>query len=393
MRVNVANTNRHPLSAILGTRWTIPRSKSFVHLSRPQPPALRRSCSATYDHFHAHDYSPPFPPPPPPSRSPTTGKSIPQKFKVSVRTEVESVKPTSFCPSNTDPLVPSLLGIRPEPPDWPAKDEVMRDEISRKANSVDLPLSLRMLKKKKQSLKDDDGEEIRGGAVDLCAEKKAFASAVHAVGEIQRQALRMRGISEDEDMDGIIWKMQREMNSSFVWLFREVFSRTPSFMVNVMVLVTDFAAYSTGTLTGKVPIASNLMEMNRITGARKSLAQTATYPGILPREITIEEKEMKEEKEDIILDGKEMELWNSMVDKASRIQETELGGAKIDHGAVMQQQFVAPVSVEIEPDDDYVEYSRTDLLYRMGLAKDPHSPLLLSNYAQFLYLVSHDYDR
>lgn len=54
--------------------------------------------------------------------------------------------------------------------------------------------------------------------------------------------------------------------------------------------------------------------------------------------------------------------------------------------------FVAPVNVEVES-DDYVCYDRTDLNYQHAISTDPDNPLLLSNYAQFLYLVRHDHLR
>ncbi|XP_039048605.1 uncharacterized protein LOC120189379 [Hibiscus syriacus] len=37
--------------------------------------------------------------------------------------------------------------------------------------------------------------------------------------------------------------------------------------------------------------------------------------------------------------------------------------------------------------------TRRDLLYHIGLSQEPNNPLLLANYAQFLYLIVHDYDR
>lgn len=44
-------------------------------------------------------------------------------------------------------------------------------------------------------------------------------------------------------------------------------------------------------------------------------------------------------------------------------------------------------------DDDYGNYTRTELLYKIGLAQEPNNPMLLANYAQFPYLIYQDYDR
>ncbi|KAK9124456.1 hypothetical protein Sjap_014058 [Stephania japonica] len=56
--------------------------------------------------------------------------------------------------------------------------------------------------------------------------------------------------------------------------------------------------------------------------------------------------------------------------------------------------LVSPVTVEIESDQSYVdEYFKTEAMYLHAVAQDPYNALLLSNYAQFLYLVVHDHDR
>jgi len=85
----------------------------------------------------------------------------------------------------------------------------------------------------------------------------------------------------------------------------------------------------------------------------------------------------------------EGKLWNAMVEEASRM-EVSLRGEGLDRDAM--RRFVSPVMVRIEA-DDYAEYLRTELVYQTGLSQDPKNSLLLSNYAQFLYLVAHDYDR
>ncbi|KAJ7534804.1 hypothetical protein O6H91_12G004100 [Diphasiastrum complanatum] len=54
--------------------------------------------------------------------------------------------------------------------------------------------------------------------------------------------------------------------------------------------------------------------------------------------------------------------------------------------------FVAPVTANLES-DRYECYDRTDLTYQHALSLDCENPLLLANYAQFLYVVRHDHDR
>ncbi|KAJ0101398.1 hypothetical protein Patl1_06556 [Pistacia atlantica] len=85
----------------------------------------------------------------------------------------------------------------------------------------------------------------------------------------------------------------------------------------------------------------------------------------------------------------EVELWNSMVEEASRMQE-ESSLEVLNTGT--KKLFVTPITVKLEP-EDYVDYFRTDLLYQMGVAEEPNNSLLLTNYAQLLHLVAQDYDR
>lgn len=90
----------------------------------------------------------------------------------------------------------------------------------------------------------------------------------------------------------------------------------------------------------------------------------------------------------------EASLWRCMVEEARKMEggfrDNEEGGG-IDMETM--KRFVSPVRAEIEPDDDNEEYLYTELVYLSGLARDPHNPLLVANYAQFLYLVAGDYDR
>jgi hypothetical protein len=80
----------------------------------------------------------------------------------------------------------------------------------------------------------------------------------------------------------------------------------------------------------------------------------------------------------------ETKLWESMVEEASR---NEVG---LDHEAM--KKFVSPVTAKIES-DDYAEYLRTELVYQTALSQEPNNVLLLANYAQFLYIVTHEFDR
>lgn len=81
----------------------------------------------------------------------------------------------------------------------------------------------------------------------------------------------------------------------------------------------------------------------------------------------------------------EVSLWNSMVEEADQMQDS-----LVDRD--MRLRLVSPIIARIEVDDN-ANYTRTELLYKIGLAQEPSNHLLLANYAQFLYLITQDYDR
>lgn len=309
---------------------------------------------------------------------------------------------------------------------WNGGEEIIPAIIERKANSVELPFSLRIIKKKLKLKEEfrEVGESAR------CSVKKAFSSMVFIVREIHSFTLQMREVLFYEDLQGILQRVQKEMHASFVWLFQQVFSHTPTLMVYVMILMANFTVYSmannnaiagvapppeaatasivefrdnethgefhkfdsstiktfsvsNGNNTASVdggnhgggkfrPVANGFDENNRFNNRtvfpNGNVYKTGETESII-------EKDDEEE---------ETKLWNSMVEEASRM---EVG---LDKEAM--KRFVSPVSAKIES-DDYAEYLRTELVYQTALSQEPNNVLLLANYAQFLYIVSHEFDR
>ncbi|CAA3002597.1 uncharacterized protein LOC111383688 [Olea europaea subsp. europaea] len=306
----------------------------------------------------------------------------------------------SFCQSEFDFLEPIKLGIRPEAPDWPEREAVMWASLEQKAKSFDLPLSLRMVKKKLQL---EEAFTHSGDSV-CCSVEKAFASMVFIVVELQSYALQMREASCHEDLEIIIAKVQKEMHSSFVWLFRQVFSRTPALMIYMMVLLANFSVYSAchnvsiaeASLLGSSSIESTLVSDSGVSERDYVLSEGSVAgndPKINPSKASgysqvLHEELLQVEHQDM-RSVEESNLWNSVVEEATKIQ-AGFRNAILDQDTT--QRFVSPVSVELEP-DDYEDYLRTDLLYQTALSQEPNNPLLLCNYAQFLHLVTHDYDR
>ncbi|KAL3523952.1 hypothetical protein ACH5RR_016786 [Cinchona calisaya] len=323
----------------------------------------------------------------------------------------------SFWQSDVEVLEPTMLGIRPDPPDWPERELIMWVDIEQKAKRFDLPLSLRMIKKKHQR---KEGYKEIGKSV-YPSVGKAFSSMVSIVVELQSCALQMGEALCNEDFEMIISQVQRDMHSSFVWLFQQVFSRTPALMVSMMILLTDFCAYSTShnVAIAQTSLCGSLCEKTEETGSvqhsqidNSSMASTtlldnerggrganliASETDVVNEDSSyLSTKYLKTNPEEILQNGNqefrsvaEVSLWNSFLDEATKMQSGP-SGLVPDHDVL--QKFVSPVSVEVEP-DDYMEYLRTDVMYQMVLSQDPKNPLLLCNYAQFLHLVAHDYDR
>ncbi|KAL0341299.1 UNVERIFIED_CONTAM: hypothetical protein Sradi_4646700 [Sesamum radiatum] len=293
----------------------------------------------------------------------------------------------SFLHSRFDFLEPMMLGIRPEFPDWPDQETVVWATIEQKAKSCDIPLSLRMIKKK---LQREEGFTESKESPAYCSVKTAFASMVFIVVELQSYALHMREALCHEDLEIISSKVQKEMHSSFVWLFQQVFSRTPVLMLHVMILLANFSVHSASrdiavaeTSPSRVSTEMFSVEEKQVQYYPSSLSSLVSETGIgsIGEKTQIGELQLESEAE--------MKLWNSMVDDAAKMREG-IDDEVLDHETM--QYFVSPVSVELEP-DVYEDYLRTDLLYQMNLSQDPNNPLLLCNYAQFLHLVARDYDR
>lgn len=423
-------------SALFGTELTnLYRARSCEY-QKPKLRTLKRVCSATasFDAFSDEEFSKKI-------------QELALRFSEDESTSLDSeseVIPDEIIADSSGNFVENQSPVEhpwPEiPPDWVGKDEIIPASIERKANSVDLPLSLRMIKRKMQW---QEGF-IEVGESAYSSVKKAFSSMVFIIRELHSYTLQMRGFLFYEDLQEIIVRVQKEMHASFVWLFQQVFSHTPTLMMYVMILLANFTVHSMGhnaAIAASLPQAGSQMESmveiqdqenkNFDSSTIKTFSASSSsgkmtsiggnnggggkvrpiasgtdgdggfdgsnqYRTILPdgsssssssqlssygttREAA--ESETREE---------EMNLWNSIVEEASEMQSS------LRHEALDQevmQRFVSPVIVQIEADNDYADYFRTGLLYQVGLVQDPDNPLLLANYAQFLYVVAHDYDR
>ncbi|KAL8525745.1 hypothetical protein ACS0TY_015108 [Phlomoides rotata] len=324
-----------------------------------------------------------------------------------------------------------------EPPDFLERDEIIPANIERKANCVDIPLSLRIIKRKKQWQEGfmDAGESA------YCSVMKAFSSMVFIIRELHSYTLQMREILFYEDLQGVLANVQKEMNASFVWLFQKVFSQTPTLMVYVMILLANYSVYSMSShaaIAATPPVQSYASTMEEVSspmvedqspsnskfdssivrslklssssgktasvggnngggGRQKPIASGTDGDGRFDESnyyyhtsggSSVLNPSRNSGEESVSTQGsieEESNLWNSIVEEASQMQRDE----SLDQETI--QRFVSPVDADIEADDQS-EYFKTELLYQTGLVQEPNNPLLLANYAQFLYLVAREFD-
>ncbi|KAK6122126.1 hypothetical protein DH2020_044136 [Rehmannia glutinosa] len=379
---------------------------------------IRRALTASLDSFSDEEFS-------------KNIQELALRFQLS---DDYSMETTSF--ENADSDAKLFENLKPfdalVPPDFPERDEIIPANIERKANSVDIPLSLRMIKRKKQW---QEGFMEAGGSA-YCSVKKAFSSMVFIIQELHSYTLQMREVLFYEDLQGILASVQKEMHASFVWLFQKVFSHTPTLMMYVMILLANYSVYSMSTnaaLQGhgvamedvsmvedhnpsKQKFDSSIIRTLKLSssngktisvggnnggggGKYRPTSSGTGGDGMFDeskynRTITPDGASSISDNPSRTSSGKESvsrqdsieeeeTLWNSIVEEASRMQA-------LDQETL--RKFVSPVDAKFET-DDRSEYLRTELLYQTELAQEPNNSLLLANYAQFLYLVAQDFDR
>jgi hypothetical protein len=323
---------------------------------------------------------------------------------------------------------------------WPAS-------VERSASSVGLPLSLRMLKRKKQQGQRGRWDERlveRAGESGRGAVGRAFSSMVLIIRELQSFALQMRQTLFYEDMQSVLARVHAEMDASFVWLFQHIFAGTPALMVSVMLLLANFTVHSMGdniAMAGSLPppqptvaaVAmldaqhtdhessrpdqrfddSTVSRLNTLSVARTPSVDGNSGGGgkarpvagaagddrsdesayrqsgaVLPEEQEVSQATpmgaSAEEAED------EMVIWRRIADEATRMQASVRVEALMDPEIL--GQLVAPVEAKMDA-EDVADYARTEQRYETAVSEEPGNALLLANFAQFLYLVQRDHDR
>ncbi|XP_047319606.1 uncharacterized protein LOC124923684 [Impatiens glandulifera] len=238
--------------------------------------------------------------------------------------------------------------------------------IEHKVNRIELPHSIRIIKRKMQWREEEEEEDESA----YCSVKKAFSSMVFIIRELHSFTLQMREKLLYEDLQVIILRVQKEMHASFVWLFQQVFSHTPTLMMYVMILLANYSVHS--------------------MSANAAIIASPAY----------------EQQEKFSFDSSSVKKF-SMISHSSSGNTASIGGnnggkyrpvangteGDGESSGKCDRTEVPNGTSEIEADSTEEEYKQTEILYQMGLAHDPNNALLLANYAQFLYLVSRDYKR
>uniref|UniRef100_A0A0E0L367 Uncharacterized protein n=1 Tax=Oryza punctata TaxID=4537 RepID=A0A0E0L367_ORYPU len=331
----------------------------------------------------------------------------------------------------------AAVGVQPTGCGWPAS-------VERSASSARMPLSLRMLKRKKQqqhqrllARQTRWDERLLGSAGDSVG--RAFSSMVLIVRELQSFALQqMREAMLGDDLQGVLARVHGEMHASFVWLFQHIFAGTPALMVSLMLLLANFTVHSMGHSVaeaaaipptppsaaavavvdtqhadpslprfdaasvktfsigraasvggsngggGKVrPVAGatgddrwddSLARLSRVA-PQQPAPPAGTGAGMAVPEAPAED---------------EQAIWERMVAEASSMQGNARAEELSDPDVL--GNLVAPVEAELET-EGHAEYARTEQRYQLAVSEEPNNPLILANFAQFLYLVQNDHDR
>ncbi|XWS71588.1 hypothetical protein CRYUN_Cryun03dG0150900 [Craigia yunnanensis] len=406
-------------SALFGSHSTnIQRSRS-CELLKPRSRTLRKACSASLDAFSDEEFS-------------KKHEELALKFQLSDDDDDTNSKRDRNSLDSEKETVPSWLK---------RGEEINSSIIERKANSVDLPLSLRIIKRKLQW----QGGFREAGESAYCSMKKAFSSMVFIIRELHSYTMQMRELLFYEDLQGVLVKVQKEMHASFVWLFQQVFSHTPTLMFYVMILLANYSVYSMGSNAALAAAAANPTPGSYVSVVEVQNQKHPKFDSSSIKSFSVSSSSGKttsiggnnggggkvrpvasgtdgngwfdraDQFRTIVPDGasqlsspgttgkaqtestsgrvtgeEEIDLWNSIVDEASKMQAL-FRDETLDHETI--QRFISPVMAKIEADGDYEDYFRTELLYQTGLSQEPKNPLLLANYAQFLHLVAHDYDK
>ncbi|XP_048541006.1 uncharacterized protein LOC125520205 [Triticum urartu] len=317
-------------------------------------------------------------------------------------------------------------GVRTAGCGWPPS-------LERSASGVGLPLSLRMLKRKKQQRRQQqvpqplrwDGRLRLGSAGESVG--RAFSSMVLIVRELQSFALQQMLC---DDLQAVLARAHGEMQDSFVWLFQHIFAGTPALMLSLMLLLANFTVHSMSNSVAAAAAAAAVVDAQHTEPSNPrfdaasvktfSAGRTASVGGgsgsggdvrpvagasgddrwdesryslsrVAPQQLT---PLAGTGAENVVPDAgavDEQAIWEKMVAEASSMQADARADELTDPGVL--GNLVAPVEAEIETEDAGGEYARTEQRYELAVSEEPNNSLILANFAQFLYITRKDHKR
>ncbi|XP_074576207.1 uncharacterized protein LOC141832641 [Curcuma longa] len=341
---------------------------------------------------------------------------------------VDSPPPLPFHPDSSSPehsqwLHPSSWPRFPPHPPESCSNLTVPACVEKNANGLGIPMSLRLIQLKKRF---DEGWFREAGETACCSMKRAFSSMVFMLQEMQTYALQFREAFLCEDHPGILPRLHCNLNRSFVWLFQQIFYATPTLMVSIMLLLTNFTVYSmdrfniattTTALNGTILSFIDSVEEDELGGDllqdrsslkpfasigrgggghprpasagstddRRSDHESLSHPAFLP-----EDERGVGVLSEATPASEVTVLWERFLEEFAKLQATTRHEALMDPETL--RSMVAPVSVELQADEQ-ADLLHTEMTYEQALSQDPNNALLLSNFAQFLFLVLGQHDR
>lgn len=299
----------------------------------------------------------------------------------------------------------SSLRMQPEcscaPPSPMAPNVMLPDAgvlgLAKDVSALKLSTLPRSLKRRKNKERGSRGS---------CAMSNAFSALVFIIKSMHGHALEM------QEEHHVMKLQQRDMDLSFAWLFQQVFATTPEYMLSIMVLLADFTVHSLGAdmalaaasamvnpqsssrrvaaLVAKEGVAAGLRKElnrrnNRAAAKHEEIPQgIASSSSVVTRIASSSDSKISDAEERVM---------NALMAEAMKEMESNAGWQPLH---VVEKEvankLVAPVQVTISP-DNYTCFDRTDLEYQHAISSQPTNVMLLSNYAQFLYVVRHDNNR
>ncbi|KAG6494137.1 uncharacterized protein LOC122002699 [Zingiber officinale] len=334
---------------------------------------------------------------------------------------VDSPPPLPFHPDSSSPAHSQWLHpspwprFPPQPPEYWSNLTVPAC-VEKNANGLRIPMSLRFIQLKKRF---DEGWFCGAGETACCSMKRAFSSMVFMLQELQTYALQLREVFPCENHPEIIPRLHRNLNHSFVWLFQQIFYATPTLMVSVMLLLANFTVYSMdcfniATATTLIDIVEedelgddHLRDRSSLEpfasigrgggGHPRPASAGSTDDGRSDHESPSHPANFLPEDEGGVGVPSEATpasevtvLWERFLEEFAKLQASTRHEALMDPETL--RSMVAPVSVELQAEEQ-PKLLHTEMMYEQALSQDPNNALLLSNFAQFLFLVLRQHDR